>query len=90
MNLAHRKFDKIFLLDKDKDIKAEFGRYKIYIGRGNNSNLVRSLIKRRFWWVIVDDYKKANFVWTQLKINAFYQYLPKSQLQDCFYKMELP
>lgn len=30
-------------------------KYKVYIGRGNNSLLVKSLLKRRFWLEIVDD-----------------------------------
>lgn len=42
--------------------------YRVYIGRGNNSMLVRGLMKRRFWWVIVDKPECANFSWTQLKI----------------------
>jgi hypothetical protein len=24
--------------------------YKVYVGRGNNSTMVESLLKRRFWW----------------------------------------
>jgi hypothetical protein len=40
--------------------------------------LLKSLMKRRFWWTQVDDYKQANFVWTQLKINTYYQYQKKT------------
>jgi hypothetical protein len=29
-------------------------KYKIYIGKGNNSLLIKSLIQRRFWLDIVD------------------------------------
>lgn len=25
--------------------------YKFYVGEGNNSNLIRGIMKRRFWWV---------------------------------------
>jgi hypothetical protein len=25
-------------------------KFKVYIGKGNNSLLIRSLMKRRFWW----------------------------------------
>ena len=28
--------------------------YKVFVGKGNNSMLVRGLMKRRFWWAIVD------------------------------------
>ena len=41
---------------------------KIFIGRGNNSMLVKSLFKRRSaWWDFTDKYSEANFVWTQIK-----------------------
>ena len=42
--------------------------------------LIKSLMKRRFWWTQVDDPMQANFVWTQLKINNFYQFQKKSTL----------
>ena len=28
----------------------EESKFKVYVGRGNNSQLVRSLLKRRGWW----------------------------------------
>jgi hypothetical protein len=28
--------------------------YKAFIGPGNNYHLVKSVLKRRFWWTIVD------------------------------------
>lgn len=40
--------------------------------------LVKGLMKRRFWWMQEDDYKKVNFAWTQLKITQFYQLQKKS------------
>jgi hypothetical protein len=40
VDLALVKLDEAYKLRK----------YKVYIGRGNNSLLVKSLIKRRFWW----------------------------------------
>lgn len=50
--------------------------YKVYIGRGNNSMLIKGLMKRRFWWTIVDKPSAsgedaANFVFTQLKNNDY-------------------
>jgi hypothetical protein len=45
---------------------------KVYVGRGNNSQLVRSLLKRRGWWVFTEKWEEANLVWTQLKINAYF------------------
>ena len=45
-------------------------------------------MKRRFWWVEVDDPKAANFVWTQLKINNYYQFQCKSDLYEKFDKLD--
>lgn len=40
--------------------------YKYFIGKGNNSIMVRSLFKNRFWWVQNDkeEMEKCNFCWT--------------------------
>lgn len=51
--------------------------YKVYIGPGNNFHLIKSLMKKRFWWTIVEktedkNMSDINFVWTQLKQNIFY------------------
>ena len=45
--------------------------YKFYVGKGNNSVLVRSLLKQRFWWQLHDkeEIEKCNFMWTQLRKN---------------------
>lgn len=42
-------------------------KYKVFIGKGNNSLLVKSLMKRRFWWEIVDsiDSPDIDFFWSQ-------------------------
>jgi tubulin---tyrosine ligase len=51
--------------------KASFTPYKYYIGRGNNSILVRNCLKSRFWWSMGDfeDWDEYNFIWTQWKAN---------------------
>jgi len=51
--------------------KQSFSPYKYYIGKGNNSMLVRSCIKSRFWWSMgdFDEWDDYNFVWTQWKSN---------------------
>jgi len=43
--------------------------YKFYVGKGNNSVMVRTLLKARFWWQLHDkeDIEKVNFMWTQLR-----------------------
>ena len=40
--------------------------YKYFIGKGNNSIMVRSLFKNRYWWVQNDkeEMEKCNFCWT--------------------------
>ena len=45
-------------------------------------------MKRRFWWTQVDDPRHANFVWTQLKINSFYQFQRKSYLYNKYDKID--
>ena len=50
---------------------ATFPPYKYYIGRGNNSMLVRAALKSRFWWSMgdFDTWSDFNFLWTQWKSN---------------------
>lgn len=50
--------------------------YKAYVGSGNNSLMVKAILKRRFWWNIVDKPEGCNFVWTQLKLNSLFQTQP--------------
>lgn len=66
-------FDPLIIQDLSGNMKVEH-KYKFFVGRGNNCRLIRALMKRRFWWVETDDPKEANFAWTQLKLNNFYQY----------------
>lgn len=46
-------------------------RYKVFVGKGNNSLLIKSLIKRRFWLELVDSKNEEgiNFYWTQSKLK---------------------
>jgi tubulin polyglutamylase TTLL1/tubulin monoglycylase TTLL3/8 len=43
--------------------------YKCFVGKGNNSMLIRTLFKSRFWWLLYDkeEFDKVNFIWTQLR-----------------------
>lgn len=57
----------------DIDLKARAGRilnnkYYYYVGSGNNGNLIRSIFRKRGWWVETATHSKANLVWSQLKI----------------------
>ena len=50
---------------------ASFTPYKYYIGKGNNSILVRAALKTRFWWSMgdYDEWSDYQFLWTQWKSN---------------------
>lgn len=39
----------LILSNLPEDIKV-----KVYVGKGNNSQLVRSIIKRRSWWTFTE------------------------------------
>lgn len=43
----------------------------MFIGQGNNSLLVRNILKRRFWWEVASsiDEPGINFFWTQGKLD---------------------
>jgi len=59
--------------DKTEEVKFQLPpgniNYKYFIGKGNNSIMVRSLFKNRFWWVQHDkeEMERCNFCWTQIK-----------------------
>ena len=42
------------------------------MGRGNNGKLIKGLLRRRPWTIIVDKISEAHFVWTQIKVNTIY------------------
>jgi hypothetical protein len=45
------------------------------VGKGNNSRLVKEMMKKRWWWNVTED-KNAQDVfltWLQLKDKAFYK-----------------
>ena len=60
INFAHKVY-------RELDIHKYSSNFKIFIGKGNNSNLIKAIIKRRFWFEITKNMEEANFVWTQLK-----------------------
>ena len=45
---------------------------KIFIGKGNNSRLIKSIVNRRLWYQITDKIEDANVIWTQLKVPSIY------------------
>jgi len=43
------------------------GYYKYYVGPGNNSLMVRNIMKQRWWWYLNNDkadFEEVNFIWT--------------------------
>jgi hypothetical protein len=56
------------------EIPLEYERkFKVYVGKGNNSCMVIGLISRRPWLSITDKLDEANFVWTQLKQLSYFK-----------------
>lgn len=71
VHLAHNVFIELTKRDDDPTYQLRNdAKYRAWIGPGNNSLLVKGLIKRRFWWLLVEDRTpETNFVWTQIKLN---------------------
>lgn len=49
---------------------------RYFIGGGNNPMLVKSVIKQRWWWSLVDSIDTANFIWTQWKKQKVLNLMP--------------
>ncbi|EGR31979.1 tubulin-tyrosine ligase family protein, putative [Ichthyophthirius multifiliis] len=47
--------------------------YKAYVGKGNNSQLIRMIFKKRTWWTLTDQKEDSiiNILWTQLRSQKF-------------------
>ena len=58
--------EKLAIYEQQKSLATH---YKCFIGKGNNSMLIRTLFKSRYWWLLHDkeDPHIVNFMWTQLK-----------------------
>ena len=50
---------------------------KYFIGPGNNYQVVKNVIKQRYWWTQAptEDFQDANFVWTSWKRDKHIEYL---------------
>lgn len=55
-------------LYRDLEVDKYERTFKFYVGKGNNGNLIKSIMKKRFWFEEVDDPMKADFIWSQIKI----------------------
>jgi hypothetical protein len=54
---------------------------KYFIGKGNNSMLIRMAMKQRWWWTMSDKEKSYNFIWTQAKQKKAFEKLAKRNLE---------
>ena len=45
---------------------------RVFVGRGNNSRLVKSMITRRSWYQITERVEEATVFWTQIKIGHLF------------------
>lgn len=60
---------------------------KFYVGFGNNSALVKGVMRRRPWWQLVDkSTDDINFAWTQLKISDFFKSQRKNKTRPQMYQ----
>jgi hypothetical protein len=63
-----------------------FKKLKAFVGFGNNCNMIKGLLKRRFWWSISEEMAdECLFVWTQIKMNKIYQRQERAQLNQSAY-----
>lgn len=59
---------------KHDDIANRPKKWKAYIAAGNNGAMIKGLLKRRFWWSIVEERTSdCQFVWTQLKVAEVFE-----------------
>lgn len=57
--------DKINLANFCATVKQKAVSYTAYIGNGNNAEIIKEAVKRRWWFKIVDKAKDAQLVWSQ-------------------------
>lgn len=54
-----------------KNIRWPINNLRVYVGEGNNKNMIINILKRRNWWIIVPNIEDAHFVWTQTRNFKF-------------------
>lgn len=74
--VAHLQASKDWIADPNNN-KTLSNFYKCFVGKGNNSMLIRTLFKSRFWWLLheKEDFDKVNFIWTQLRKKTLMEQL---------------
>jgi hypothetical protein len=58
--------------------------FRYFVGKGNNSRLVRNIMGRRPWWVEEARPENAHFIWTQLKLYDVYKSQKRLMGEDHF------
>ena len=61
-------------LNKVRLVPAPNVLYRAFVGKGNNSILIKNAIKNRFWWNIVPEKTNnldVNFVWGQQRDTEY-------------------
>lgn len=73
------------ILNKENDfihknsVKKGYSKcYKYHVGKGNNGQLIKALMKQRFWWQShnKEDMTELNFLWTEWRKNSEINKLP--------------
>jgi len=60
------------VLNRENGYVCENITARFYIERGNNSGLVRSLLRERYWWISLEDpHKQPNLLWSPWKKMSF-------------------
>lgn len=57
----------------------EGGTFKFFIGKGNNSKLIKNIMQTRWWWTRTDNREDANLVWTQTRDMDWFQNAERAQ-----------
>lgn len=63
-------FSNEFLVEAVEEYDSKL---KYFVGPGNNSNLIKGIMKRRPWFQLTDKIQDAHFVWTQIKNPTIFQ-----------------
>ena len=61
-------------LSNDIYITKQIEQYKVYVGKGNNFEVIKNNYRRRFWWKITADAKENQSIWTPV---SYWDYLKK-------------
>lgn len=75
INFSNRIYISLQLAPLDDCVNFTNSKYKVYVGPGNNSLLIKSLLKRREWIDVVDNIRDEGiqFYWTQSKLNEAHE-----------------